>query len=186
MFDGEIGVNSKVGEGSTFWFTANFTIDSQIEHPQPSPDSKNLNILYVGDDDLSTRFIKQQLQALFYFADYVTDAPSAIRKLRNHKTLNRPYDFILVDTLQSMIDQRNLIHMVNNDETINKTKVIALVDTNPNNLSLKSEGLNIFQYMNKPVMLNDLALKLNLPSDTAIQQSTEQDEQLPTMKVKIF
>ena len=28
-------------------------------------------------------------------------------------------------------------------------------------------------------MLNDLTLKLNLPSDTAIQQSTEQDEQLP-------
>ncbi len=179
MFNGEIGVKSKVGEGSTFWFTGNFTIDNQSEHPQLSTNSKNLNILYVGDDHLSTRFIKQQLQALSYFADYVTDAPSTIRKLRNHKTLNRPYDFILVDTLQSMIDQRNLIRMVNTDETINKTKVIALVDNGPNNLNLKSEGLNIFQYMNKPVMLNDLALKLNLPSDTAIQQSTEQDEQLP-------
>ena len=189
IFGGEMGVRSIVGKGSTFWFTANFIVDIQaneLSQPNKSTNSKNLNILYVGDDDFSNRFMAQQLQVLSYFADHVNDGPSAIKKLRQLKVLKRPYDFILIDTLRSRIDQTTLIRMINADKALSDTKVIILVTNNSAPLDSIKE-LNIFGHITKPVKQSDLIL--NLTPSTALTRSypaehTKVKEHLPEYNSK--
>ena len=162
IFGGEMGVKSKVGKGSTFWFTANFTVDMQAEafeqsSTQISPTQPN--VLTVSDDDFSHRFIVQQFQASPFHADHVTDGMTAIKKLRQHETLSKPYEYILIDNLRSNISQTALIRMINADHTLANTKIIVLIANQSSQLNATKE-LNVFGHITKPIKQSDLLLHL--------------------------
>ncbi len=189
IFGGEMGVNSQVEKGSTFWFTANFIIDKKATelNPKIHKAAPNLlNILYVGDDDFSNRFIAQQFESLSYFVDFLNDGLAAIKKLRQYKALKKPYDFILIDKLHSNLSQTALVRMINADNALSETKIILLVANNSSYLhSIKR--LNVFGHITKPVKQSDLIFNFNTstaPKTPALIEQDEAKEQLPEYPFK--
>ena len=100
LMNGDIGVRSAVGKGSTFWFTAVFDVRAVAAEAIFSPaNRREAHALIVCGDDRETRRLSEMLRSLGLPFSRVGHAARAIMQIRN-----RPFD----DSPEIvLLDQRN-------------------------------------------------------------------------------
>ncbi|HEX3085014.1 MAG TPA: CHASE3 domain-containing protein, partial [Pyrinomonadaceae bacterium] len=117
---GEIGVDSRTGEGSTFWFTLPVLLPEELEISE-SPaanDLQGLRVLVVDDQATNREVIRKQLASWGVFAVEAESFVTALHALHSAANHGRPFDVALIDGL---IDDRHgseLARAVRKDEGI--------------------------------------------------------------------
>lgn len=106
LMEGEIGVVSTLGQGSTFWFTASLE-QSQLEAALPALTASNTSIsaasttrlLVVEDSALNQMLLMKMLQRLGYQADLVSNGQEAL-----NQCVEQFYDIVLMDCQMPVMD----------------------------------------------------------------------------------
>ena len=98
MMDGEIGVDSQVGAGSTFYFSARFELaEAPCAAEAAAPELSGLRVL-VADDNASARDIfLAMLAALRFEAAAVDGGAGAVAAVARARSEGRPYGLVLMD-----------------------------------------------------------------------------------------
>src|SRR5438445_3723968 len=102
---GSVGVTSRLGQGSTFWFTSSLSRDTQPAAPPPDAGNlAGLRVLIVDDNHVNRRVLQEQLDSLGIRATSVSGGFEALRALRQAKESNAPFHLALLDHLMPEMD----------------------------------------------------------------------------------
>lgn len=107
LMDGEVGAESEVGKGSTFWFTVKLAINRSMgEENKPLNINKNsvetieeARILLVEDNDLNQQVAIEILEDFGFFIDVAENGEIAVKKVSEEQ-----YDIVLMDMQMPVMD----------------------------------------------------------------------------------
>ena len=128
MMEGEIGVDSVEGQGSTFHFTAVFGVQSEQRRlTVNAEDVKGLRILVV-DDNASAREIMQNILASLQFENTaVNSGAQAIGELEQAHLERHPYGLVLMDWMMPGMDGVETIKRIRADSALAATTSFIMV-----------------------------------------------------------
>ncbi|MFY9386800.1 MAG: PAS domain S-box protein [Smithellaceae bacterium] len=131
MMDGEITVESEVGRGSTFRFTAKFMLPENFgeeDNLSLPPDLHNLRVLVVDDNKAVRDVLVEQLASFSLPATGVESGEAAINELREAQAPGqRPYELVLMDWLMEGQNGIDTARRIRTDEHIQNKPAIILI-----------------------------------------------------------
>jgi CheY-like chemotaxis protein len=173
---GEIGLESSLGAGSTFWFTAKFApteplapavttrgdlrnvrVLSSEPKPEPSPLATNrLRVLLTEDNPLNQRVALYQLRILDHHVDVASNGVEALKLLDENQ-----YDAILMDIHMPEMDGYATTTEIRQREGREKhTPIIAMTANASPADREKCLAVGMDDHLAKPVQMRDLVLAL--------------------------
>lgn len=127
LMGGEIGVDSKKGEGTTFWLRIPFKRNTQEALETPTYDIlKDIRILIVDDLMIIREMVKEQLRAKDIRCEDSTSGKEALEKMKRAYEEKDPYHIIIIDYLMPEMNGETLARAIKDDETLAKTCLIML------------------------------------------------------------
>ncbi len=127
LMGGNIGVESQVGLGTTFWFTANVKKTAAAGRTVRVPDTlQEKRILIVDDHEISRLCVKQLLEQWQVQSSDAATGPDALEKLTWAAADGAPFDIAIVDRKMPGMDGATLCKKIKNSPAINNTSLIMI------------------------------------------------------------
>ena len=126
LMGGEMGVESKEGEGSTFWFTAVFERQAALVPAEPPAGLSGAKVLVVDDHAVNRMILLEMVRPWGCRPAEATNAHEAMEKLKEGVDSGDPYDVVLLDMCMPGEDGLSLADRVRGDAALKGTKMIML------------------------------------------------------------
>jgi len=160
MMSGRIGVKSKSGVGSNFWFTLPVEAPSEdtVAVNPPGSIHAEFRTLIIDDNQDSSSVISDYLQRWGSQVEVQRSAASGLRRMIDAVSENRAFDLVLIDLRLPDMDGWQLASEVRNDALVEKTPLVLMSPTGLSTGDAKMKLLRWFDaYINKPVKMGELA-----------------------------
>ncbi len=180
MMGGEIGVESELGKGSMFHFTARL----QIQAPDAHPDEQTLEsqrVLVVDDNAASSQALLQLLTDLQMNAVSAGSGQQALQLLRNAAASDQPFHFALIDLHMPVIDGLALRERIKADSLCGVVRTALMIGRQDRSLAERADA----DFLLKPVRRHRLR---ELLSASPAPPATAPDKisQLPNVASRIL
>ena len=158
LMGGEIWVESKLGQGATFFFTV--LVEHHNQLPQPGSlgnlTLSDLKVLVVDDVMLSRQAIAEALLRININPDLATGGKEALMHLRTAMASNAPYDLIIIDWKMADIDGIELASIINQEFSQGKPNIAMLSAYDIESLKTLGRPVGVEYYLQKPVNSSSL------------------------------
>jgi PAS domain S-box-containing protein len=125
---GDIGLDSRPGEGSTFWVRLRFARATELPGRAP-PVERSLTgrwALVIDDNETNRLVLTSQLQAWDITTDAAADAQAGLALMHRAAAEGHPYDVALVDMEMPGMDGLELARVVTADARLASTRLLLL------------------------------------------------------------
>jgi two-component system, sensor histidine kinase and response regulator len=151
IMEGQIGVESEPGRGSTFWFTAQLEKQSADAPERYSRDLSELQVLVVDDNATNRQILCQQILAWNIQTTSAASGDEALTMLRAAAVEGKAYDLALLDVQMPEMDGFILASAIKGDPAIAGTRLIVLTSLGQSLTVEELKAIGIDAYVSKPV-----------------------------------
>jgi two-component system sensor histidine kinase/response regulator len=180
IMEGEIGVDSVPGQGSTFHFTAKFGVQTEQRRlTVNAADVQGLRIMVVDDNASAREILQSILASLKFNATAVTSGAEAIGELEQGQLEHKPYGLVLMDWKMPGMDGVETIKRIRADSKLSQTPAFIMVTAySRDELLQQAEGVKIDGLLVKPVSPSTLLDSiLNALGKEAAQRTRKHEKQ---------
>jgi signal transduction histidine kinase/CheY-like chemotaxis protein len=143
MMGGEIRVESELGKGSIFAFTAEFGLGDthQAALPRPTPDLLHLRVLVVDDNTTARNILAGILDVFGFQANGVASGQEALAALEVAAAANAPFDLVLLDWKMPGMDGLETARRIHDARRIRPTPKLIMVTAHGREDLLEADNL---------------------------------------------
>jgi len=158
LMEGETGVESVEGKGSTFWFTARFATALGVAKPayHVPAQIKGRRVLIVDDNATNRKVLTGQLILCGVDPVSVSTADEAIALLRQAEASSRPFEVVLLDHQMPDRDGADLGREIVNDMSLKSARLVLLTSSGRRDDGQIFADIGFAGYLLKPVTQRDL------------------------------
>ena len=182
LMEGEIGVESSPGKGSTFWFTAKFK--KQLEKAEldlaPLHQVQRQKILFVDDNETNRYVLREQLSSWHFDFAEAEDGKQALEMMKDAHQKGTPFQLAIVDMQMPKMDGETLGKLIKEDPDLKETVLILLTSVGKRGDAKRAMEIGFNAYLTKPIKQGQLYDCL------AALSNKKENEEVPKLSGKSF
>ncbi len=151
LMGGEIGMDSRQGEGSTFWFTLTLANVDAEESLANRAGLRGQRILVADDNHTNRKLLDQLLTHWQVDHDLVDNSEKALDTLNAAVEAGRPYDIAILDMEMPGMDGYSLGTRIKQDPVLSDTRLVILASRGRRGDAKKFETAGFSGYLGKPI-----------------------------------
>ncbi|PKL46547.1 MAG: hypothetical protein CVV42_16080 [Candidatus Riflebacteria bacterium HGW-Riflebacteria-2] len=158
LMNGDIGVTSKPGVGSEFWFTATFSrqADENVPESLPMADITGIRILVVDDHAVNRLLVTNLLKSWKCRFSEAADGQSALDMMEKAAAEGDPYYVALLDMLMPNMDGRDLCSRIKQNPKLAATRLVLLTSLGQRGDAGWIQKAGFAGYLTKPLRQSQL------------------------------
>ncbi|MGO9738101.1 MAG: response regulator [Desulfomonilaceae bacterium] len=159
MMKGKIWVESEIGQGSVFHFTARFEYPSSpVRRVIPKGKSMlaGLRVLVVDDNATNRRILEDTLRSWGMVPTAVADSTTATDVIISANNRGEPFSLALLDFMMPEMNGFELAEAISRTRGSNLEKIVMLTSGGQRGDAAKCQELGISAYLMKPIKQSDL------------------------------
>lgn len=188
LMDGEIGVSSTEGEGSTFWFTLQLPMAQGSAKPNIAPsDVSGARVLVVDDNETNRTILAEQMAHWGFDACAASSGDEGLAVLKAAAELGVKVDCVILDYQMPGMTGGEVARLIRDDASIADTPIILLTSVDQSPSLGMANDLAIDTQLIKPARGSSLLRALVSAIQRARYSSgeTECAQQAPTIAEQV-
>ena len=157
MMQGRIWLDSEVGKGTTFHFTATFGVGHSVEGAAVALTSlAGMPVLVVDDNDTNRRIHQEMLNNWGMHTTTANNGPQALKRLQRAAKTDAPFRFVVFDMMMPAMDGFMLAEAILQNSELESPSLIMVSSAARPDDAARCRELGIARYLIKPVVESEL------------------------------
>jgi PAS domain S-box-containing protein len=156
LMNGRIWLESDVGRGSTFHFTATLDRPREARAPLAPAALAGGRALVVDDNATNRRILEEMLRSWRMKPTVVADAASAVEALRRASAARQGFDVVISDCQMPDVDGFGLARRIRRDRRLQRIPIVMLTSADRPDDAARCRRNGIHAWLVKPVKHSDL------------------------------
>jgi PAS domain S-box-containing protein len=168
LMGGKIGVESREGAGSDFWFTVRLnrrqdkTAPDDMKDAVSDADLRDVKVLIVDDNATNREILVNRLRSWGMLPEEAHDGPSALKALAEAANKGAPFQLALIDMQMPGMDGEALGRIIRDSKGLEEVRMVMLTSVGNRGDARRFSEMGFTAYLNKPVRHNELKVVLGL------------------------
>ncbi len=152
LMNGEVGVDSEPGKGSTFWFTAHLgKAKGAIRKLLPSDELRGKKVLVVDDNEIARNVLDDLLSSMTFVVEQVSGGAEAVEEVKKAAANNSPFEIVFLDYQMPGMNGFEAARGINELNLSNKPHMVMVTSYGREDVIREAETAGLDEILIKPV-----------------------------------
>jgi PAS domain S-box-containing protein len=158
LMGGRMWLESELGKGSIFHFTARFGRQKASLKPAPPRclEWKELSVLVVDDNATNRRILEEMLHSWGVQVTTVSGGRQALDSMQAAVAVGRPYSLVLLDAMMPEMDGFSLAEAIKHQPELAGATIMMLTSADRHGDAARCRELGVAAHLIKPIKQSDL------------------------------